>query len=407
MSKKRITVIIVLIILILVCTFVGMFFLVKNKEEENKIKNAVVVLELKENLNVEFLSEVSVSDFIENINGKIVDDYIIDTKELGEKKISFDYINDDGIKLKQSFNINVVDTIAPVIWLSGSYTVNVNSDVDLTKKIMCGDNYDSHPKCEIIGDYDINKVGKYPLTYRATDSSGNVKNEEFVLNVVKPSASTNNKTTTTLFSDVVKKYKNENTEIGLDISEWQDYPDFNKLKEAGVEFLFLRVGGTKFKTGEYFLDASFKYNIEQANELGIPVGVYFYSYAKNKEQAIRDAEWIYEQIKDYNVELGVAFDWENWSFYNDFGLSFYELTDMATSHLNFFRNKGYEALLYSSKSYLEEIWLKHDFPVWMAHYTKDVEPSSYKGEYSYWQACSDGKIDGINGPVDINVRYKK
>ena len=42
----------------------------------------------------------------------------------------------------------------------------------------------------------------------------------------------------------------------------------------------------------------------------------------------------------------------------------------------------------------------------MAHYTKDIELSSYSGEYSYWQLCSDGKVDGINGSVDINVRYK-
>ena len=79
---------------------------------------------------------------------------------------------------------------------------------------------------------------------------------------------------------------------------------------------------------------------------------------------------------------------------------------MANSHLNFFKEKGYDGLLYSSKGYLEDIWLEQDFPVWMAHYTKDIELSSYSGEYSYWQLCSDGKVDGINGSVDINVRYK-
>ena len=352
------------------------------------------------------MSKVKVSDFITNINGTIVDDYYIDTKKLGEKNVAFEYINDENIKLKKSYKINIVDTTAPLVRLGSSYTINVDSNVDLTKKILCGDIYDSHPKCEIIGDYDMTKIGKYPLIFKATDINGNITEKNFDLNVVKPSTSTNTKTTTTLFSDVVSKYKNENTEIGLDISEWQDYPDFNKLKEAGVEFIFLRVGGTKYKTGEYFLDASFKYNIEKANEVGIPVGVYFYSYAKNKEQAMNDAKWIYEQIKDYNVELGVAFDWENWSFYNDFNLSFYELTEMAESHLEYFKDKGYEALLYSSKGYLEDIWQETDFPVWMAHYTNNVEPSSYKGKYKYWQACSDGKIDGINGNVDINIKYK-
>lgn len=402
MNKK---VIIIISIMTIMLMSLGTYFLIKNKEEE-KIKKAKVVLELKEDLNTEFLSKVKVSDFITNINGTIVDDYYIDTKKLGEKNVAFEYINDENIKLKKSYKINIVDTTAPLVRLGSSYTINVDSNVDLTKKILCGDIYDSHPKCEIIGDYDMTKIGKYPLIFKATDINGNITEKNFDLNVVKPSTSTNTKTTTTLFSDVVSKYKNENTEIGLDISEWQDYPDFNKLKEAGVEFIFLRVGGTKYKTGEYFLDASFKYNIEKANEVGIPVGVYFYSYAKNKEQAMNDAKWIYEQIKDYNVELGVAFDWENWSFYNDFNLSFYELTEMAESHLEYFKDKGYEALLYSSKGYLEDIWQETDFPVWMAHYTNNVEPSSYKGKYKYWQACSDGKIDGINGNVDINIKYK-
>lgn len=406
MNKRNIIIKIILIILIIVFLALGTFFFIKHKEEE-KIKNATIIVDLKQNLNAEFYSDIKVSDFIENINGTIVDDYKIDTTILGEKKIKFEYINDEDIKLKQTYKINVVDTVAPVVWLGSSYTVNVNSNVDLTKKIMCGDNYDSHPKCEIIGEYNLDEIGTYPLTFKATDNSGNVKEIKFNLNVVKPSSSSStSKPTRTLFEDVVKKYKNENTEIGLDISEWQDYPDFEKLKNAGVEFVFLRVGGTKYKTGEYFLDASFKYNVEKANELGIPVGVYFYSYAKNKEQALKDAEWIYEQIKGYKIELGVAFDWENWSFYNDFGLSFYELTDMATNHLKYFKDKGYEGYLYSSKAYLEDIWLKQDYPVWMAHYTKNIEPSSYKGDYTYWQLCSDGKVDGINGNVDINIRYK-
>lgn len=413
MKKKKFIISFILCFFIVLLIVFGTYFLLKHKEiekqkeEEEKIKNAKIIVDLKDNMNAEFLSVVKVSDFIENINGKIKDDYVIDTKELGEREVNFEYINEDGIKIKQSYKINVVDTVPPLVRLGGSYSVNVNSKDTLTEDILCGDNYDSRPKCEIIGDYNLNSVGTYPLVFKATDSSGNVTEKNFNLNVVRPSGgSSNTRTTVTYFEDVVKKYKNENTEIGIDISEWQDYPDFNKLKEAGVEFVILRVGGTKYYTGEYFLDKSFLYNIEKANEVGIPVGIYFYSYAKNKEAALKDAEWIYEQIKDKKVDLPIAFDWENWSFYNSFGLSFYELTDMANSHLNFFKEKGYDGLLYSSKGYLEDIWLEQDFPVWMAHYTKDIELSSYSGEYSYWQLCSDGKVDGINGSVDINVRYK-
>jgi len=114
MNKRRVGIISVLSFLIIACLFVGVFFMIRNRKEEEIVKNAVVIVELKENMNAEFLSEVRVSDFIDNINGVIEDDYLINTKELGEKEIKFKYTNDDGIKLDQSFKINVVDTVTGI-----------------------------------------------------------------------------------------------------------------------------------------------------------------------------------------------------------------------------------------------------------------------------------------------------
>lgn len=399
--KKKILIIVVALLLI-IGLGVGIHFLHK----EEKIKNAIIEITYNDNLTTEFLSEVTVSSFITSINGKIVDDYKIDTTKIGEKEINYEYINDDNIKIKQSYSINIVDTTAPVVWLGKSYSVAVGSNINLLDKIMCGDNYDNTPKCEIIGNYDMNTINTYPLTFKATDTSGNITEKEFNLNVYKPKTTNNNTTgsrTITYFSDVIKNYKTENTEIGIDISEWQGDVDFNKLKEAGVEFVILRVGSTKGTKGDYFVDGKFKQNIERANEIGMPVGIYFYSYATSKEKAIEDAKWILEQIKDYKVDLPIAFDWENWSFYNNFNLSFFGLTDMANGFLDVFKEAGYEGMLYSSKNYLEQIWLKTDYPIWLAHYTYKT---SYSGDYSYWQMCNDGRVDGIYGDVDINIRYK-
>lgn len=400
---------ILLVLIVFVVVFLAMKKHQELKEEEEKIKNATIIVDLKEDLNTEFLSKVKVSDFITNINGTIINDYEIDTTKVGPKTVNFEYINDEDIKLKQSYNINVIDTTAPVVWLGSSYTVNVGSNINLLDKIMCGDNYDNNPQCEIIGEYDMNVANVYPLTFKATDSSGNVTEKKFNLNVRKPVPNTGNNNIThtrTEFSDVYKKYKTEDTEIGLDLSEWQGDVDFNKLKEAGVEFVILRVGGTKGITGDYFLDKKFVKNITAANELNIPVGIYFYSYADSKEKAIKDANWILDQIKDYKVDLPIAFDWENWSFYNDFNLSFFGLTDMAKGFLDVFKSHGYSGMLYSSKNYLEKVWLPTDYPVWLAHYTNNASNTNYQGEYSYWQICSDGHISGINGDVDINIRYK-
>ena len=95
----------------------------------------------------------------------------------------------------------------------------------------------------------------------------------------------------------VSKYKDNNTKIGIDISLWQGDIDFKKLKEAGVEFVIIRVGYMKGTNGERVLDSKFKQNIENANKNKIPVGVYYFSYASSKKEAIKDAKWVLKQIK--------------------------------------------------------------------------------------------------------------
>lgn len=398
LTKKNIIIIICFLVIII---GIGSYFLINYL----RVKNAVIKVTLDDTLETEFLSDVKVSDFISDINGTIVDDYVIDTTDIGKKKIEFEYINDDNIKVKYNYEINVVDNVAPLIWLNNSYTVNVGSDISLTDKILCGDDTDPNPTCEVIGEYNMNEAGTYPLVFKATDNSGNVTEKEFNLIVREPKSSgtsSGSVSTKTLFSEVVDAHKTENTEIGLDISKWQGDVDFNALKEAGVEFVIIRVGTSSGINGENLVDSKFEQNINGANKAGIPVGIYFYSYANSEDRAISDALWVLEQIKDYKVDLPIAFDWENWSFYNEFNLSFFGLSNMADSFVKTVRDAGYEGMLYSSKNYLEDIWFKGDYPVWLAHYTTKT---NYEGDYEFWQLCNNGRVAGINGDVDINIRY--
>ena len=366
------------------------------------IQTAKIKVTIKDNI-VESNTKKKVSDFIGEINGTIIDDYDVDTSTLGEKKIKFNFINEDNIKVPYQFTIIIVDTIAPIIWIGDSYTVLKDSDPLFYKKILCGDNYDDKPNCYIEGDYDTSKIGTYSLTFKATDNSGNKTEKNFSLHVIEPQKSSSTKPKYTYFEDVKEKYKNENVKIGLDISSWQEEVDFEKIKQAGVEFVILKIGGTRKANGEYYLDSQFIRNIEQANKLGIDVGIYFFSYAKTKQEAINDANWVIEQLKGYSITLPIAFDWEDWENYNDYHLSFYHLTEIANSFLTTIQEAGYDGMLYSSKSYLEEIWLSLDFPVWLAHYTNKT---NYQGEYRLWQLCNNGKIDGITTNVDINILYQ-
>ena len=399
MKNKKLILIISIVVGIILLS-VGGFLLYKYIE----IKNAVVKVVLKDNLEADFADTLRVSSFIESINGKIVNDYYLNTDSLGKKKIDFEYINDDGIKIKYNYEINIVDREAPLIWLGKSYNVTRGSEDNLIDKTMCGDNYDNNPECVIEGDYNLDNVGSYNLVFKATDSSGNVSKKKFILNVNEASSKkeSNGVKSVTEFSDVIKNYKNDNTQIGIDVSKWQGDIDFSKLKSAGVEFVIIRIGSSTGINGENFIDSKFIQNIKNANSVGIPVGVYFYSYANSVDRAISDAKWIIENIKDYKVELPIAFDWENWGSFNTYELSFFGLTNMAKRFMDTVKASGYDAMLYSSKTYLENIWMSVDYPVWLAHYTKNT---NYAGDYSYWQICSNGRVDGINGDVDIDIRY--
>lgn len=400
--KKKIVVITIMVI-ISIFLATGIFCLVQHI----RVKTAKIEVTLVDDLTINFLEKKKVSDFIVSINGNILDDYEIDATTLGKKTVLVSFKNNDNIKVSYSYEVEVVDKVAPVIWLSGNYTVNKGTDIDLTEKILCGDNLDSKPKCYIEGDYSLDKVGVYPLVFKAEDESGNKTEQKFNLNVVEPKKSTNSNNQVkeknfTDFNNVIRDYKKDNTKIGIDVSSWQGEIDFDAIKNAGVEFVIIRVGGTRGRKGDYFLDNYFVRNITEANKRNIDVGIYFYSYADSIEKAKNDALWVLDKIKDYKVTLPIAFDWENWSTFNDYNLSFFGLTSMADTFLDVFLENGYQGLLYSSKNYLEKLWLPTKYDTWLAHY---VSNTSYKGNYKYWQICDDGKINGIKGPVDIDIMY--
>lgn len=396
--KKKIIIIITILLTIILLTIGGLF--IYNKW---RIANAKIIVELQDNLKIDVFSELKLSDLIKSINGKLEDDFNINTTEVGKKTITFNYINEDNIDVSYSFEIEIVDQVPPLIFSSKSLSVSKGYSGNLEKELFCGDNYDDKPKCEIIGSYDGNKPGTYKLKFVGTDSSNNKSENEFNL-IVKENNSSSQPVTPTYqnFSDIVKKHKTENTKIGLDVSKWQGDINFEQVKNAGVEFVFIRVGTQKGIGGEYVLDPKFEQNIKGFQSVGIPVGVYFYTYADSNKSAKNDAKWVVEQLNPYKIQLPVVFDWENWSFYQEFNKSFYNLTEMANSYFSVIEKAGYKPMLYSSKNYLENVWFKTKYPVWLAHYT---DKTTYEGDYYIWQLCSNGRIPGINGNVDINIMY--
>ena len=364
----------------------------------NYVKEEVINL----SFDVEVYNNYNLSDFKEQIDCELKEDKKIDTNNIGSIELVTHCKNKDNKKKKFIINFNVVDTTSPIIILKDSFTVTEGYQKNLTDVIISMDNYDSIPKREIIGEYDFNKVGSYNLTYKSTDNSGNANTKDFVLNVIENKKSTPSNSYIA-FSDIVNEHKKENTEIGIDVSKWQGNIDFKKVHDAGAEFVIIRIGHQDGFGGEYIIDPYFKNNIENATKNGLKVGIYFYSYADSDEEAKKQVNWIIENLGDYKLELPIVYDWESWSNINLLNFSIHEFNEIADTFLNEIESNGYIPMLYSSKNYLENIWTNEKYKTWLAHYTNKT---NYEGEYYMWQLCSDGKIAGINGYVDINVLYK-
>lgn len=363
---------------------------------------------LKKNITYNFRDTIHTKDLIENLNGKLVTNSLIDTNTVGKRKVQISYYNHYGFIENKYALVEIKDVTPPTVVVNNTYFIEKGNEYNLLDKIFCADDYDDDVTCQIIGDYNFNKVGKYPLKIVATDKSNNVTSKSFSLIVSEkkdaPKKENSAPTTITNFKDIYKKYKNEKTLIGLDLSKWQEEIDFDKIKSEGVEFVMIKIGGQSKKSGKIEIDPNFINNIEDALKRNMKVGVYFYSHATSTNEAKKQAEWVVKNLKDYNLSLPIAFDWENWNQYTSYHLSFHTLNQIADAFFNPLETKGYQTLLYSSKYYLDTVWYKEEYNTWLAHYTSD---SKGKGEYNMWQICNDGKINGINTLVDIDIMYLK
>lgn len=354
---------------------------------------------------IEVFSDIYLKDIIDSKEYEIIsDNYKIDTEVIG----TFDYeliYKKDNQEYLYKYSINVIDNEAPKVFSGTNKSIVKGFTGELCDLISYGDNYDGNINCKIEGSYSVNKVGTYSLKYILSDSSNNEKTVNVTLNVLEssPKQQSNTSTRKTSFTDVVAKYKNDSNEVGIDVSKWQGNIDFNRVKNAGASFVMMRIGVQKSTLGELEIDPYYLENIKKAKEAGLKVGVYLYSMAISSDEAIEHANWVLKTLDNEKLDLPIVFDWESWSKWNSFKISFHEINKIANNYMSTVKKAGYDGMLYSSKFYLENIWEnKLDFPVWLAHYT---EKTNYKGKYVMWQLCNNGRIDGINGDVDIDILY--
>lgn len=359
-------------------------------------------------------TDAYVYDLIGDNNVDIITkDKNISTKKLGSNKVTIKYkYKKKRREYKYDITYNVIDSTKP-IFLSADENITIlkGEEKDFCEEINIADNYDNDVKCNIEGNIDINTVGKYNLKYVITDNSDNKDEKDFTVNVVEKinssSGGSSNYTTPKRleFSDVITNYKTDNNMIGIDVSYWQQNIDFEKVKNAGCEFVIIRIGVNSNIDKDISVDSFYEKNIKEAKAAGLKVGVYAYTTAINEDMAKQHAKWIAKTLNKEKLDFPIAFDWENWDSFRSYKISMYDLTNTYLTFQKELKKQGYDTMLYSSMNYLNKIWMFNDtYPVWLAHYTDNTP---YEGKYIMWQMSSIGKIDGITGNVDIDIYYKE
>lgn len=196
---------------------------------------------------------------------------------------------------------------------------------------------------------------------------------------------------------------------GIDVSEHNGNIDWEKVKASGkVDFVMIRAG-----YGQTSVDKQFRTNAVMCNTLGIPIGIYWFSYAKTVLDAEREARACLETIKDYKITYPVAFDFEDDSVRVAKNAGVYVSQSLATSlaktFLSIIREVGYIAVNYSNPSYLNQYFeqsLRLDYPLWLAQWPVNPNPEIKPSlDPVIWQYSSKGKIPGISTDVDLNVSY--
>lgn len=210
-------------------------------------------------------------------------------------------------------------------------------------------------------------------------------------------------------SGIMKYYVNgvKASYVGVDLSKNQDYVDFGKVKKAGMEFAMLRIGARGYGTGQITLDDYFLDNAKRAEDAGVKVGGYFFSQAVSVEEALEEANFVLDTIKDLNISYPIAFDMEK--ILNDTAridsLSKSEKTKIAKTFLDAINDAGYKAVLYGTKEWLmKEIDYSKltAYDIWLAQY-KDMPDYPYR--FTMWQFANQAIVDGISGYVNLNISF--
>ena len=190
------------------------------------------------------------------------------------------------------------------------------------------------------------------------------------------------------------------TKFGIDVSKWQGNIDWKKASKQ-IDFAMIRAGYGSVLSQK---DTKFESNYNGCKANNVPVGAYWYNYAKTIEGAKQEAKVCIQVLKNHDLDYPVFYDVEEQSV---LALGKTKVSAITNAFLNELKAAGYRVGIYSMLSALNNYFsddLLNTYDVWLAHV--NVKQTSYKKPYAIWQYSWVGKIDGISGDVDCNYCYK-
>lgn len=189
-----------------------------------------------------------------------------------------------------------------------------------------------------------------------------------------------------------------------DISKWNKSINWSVTAEK-LDAVIMRIGYRGNTYRNIVEDELFVTHYNNAISYNLPVGVYFYSCARTVEESVEEANWVIQKIEEYScsLEMPVYIDMED-TYVQD-NLSDRLRTDIALAFCKTMKDNGFYAGVYANKYWLTELIKSeelYDYTIWVAQYNNTC---TYAGNYDMWQYTETGKIDGIDGFVDLNVCY--
>lgn len=190
---------------------------------------------------------------------------------------------------------------------------------------------------------------------------------------------------------------------GMDVSYWQGLINWERAKADGIDFAILRCGYVK-TLGQPQVDQQWKRNAQECERLGIPYGVYIYSYAKTVEAAKAEADHVINTLKGFSPTYPVYFDLEEKSLESTSNRML--LANMASAFCDKIAAAGYTPGIYANTNWWNNYLTDPVFDQWERWVAQYNSKCSYtRGSYRLWQCSASGKVDGIVGNVDLDLEF--